>query len=61
MESTELTITSGNKATTVDLTDEIAGFCADKGDGLLSVFVPHATVSHYWRRAQAATPMSYRQ
>jgi secondary thiamine-phosphate synthase enzyme len=28
---------------TVDLTDELAAFCAGRGDGLCSVFVPHAT------------------
>ena len=27
----------------VDLTGEVATFCAGRGDGLLSVFVPHAT------------------
>lgn len=27
----------------VDLTAEIAGFCAQRGDGLCNVFVPHAT------------------
>ena len=27
----------------VDLTDEVAAFCAGRGDGLLSVFAPHAT------------------
>ena len=27
----------------VDLTDELVGFCAGRGDGLCSVFVPHAT------------------
>ena len=27
----------------VDLTDEVAAFCAGRGDGLLSAFVPHAT------------------
>jgi secondary thiamine-phosphate synthase enzyme len=43
MKSTELSITTGHNATTVDLTNEVALFCADKGDGLLSVFVPHAT------------------
>jgi len=26
-----------------DLTGEVAVFCRDKGDGLVSVFVPHAT------------------
>jgi secondary thiamine-phosphate synthase enzyme len=27
----------------VDLTDEVRTFCADRGDGLCNVFVPHAT------------------
>lgn len=27
----------------VDLTREVAAFCAGRGDGLLNVFVPHAT------------------
>jgi secondary thiamine-phosphate synthase enzyme len=27
----------------VDLTDDVRAFCRDAGDGLLSVFVPHAT------------------
>ncbi len=27
----------------VDITAEAVAFCSDKGDGLLSVFVPHAT------------------
>ena len=27
----------------VDLTDRVRRFCADNGDGLLNVFVPHAT------------------
>ncbi|CAJ1504833.1 secondary thiamine-phosphate synthase enzyme YjbQ [[Mycobacterium] burgundiense] len=28
---------------TADLTDEVRGFCAGRGDGLCNVFVPHAT------------------
>jgi secondary thiamine-phosphate synthase enzyme len=28
---------------TVDLTDELRAFCANRGDGLCNVFVPHAT------------------
>jgi secondary thiamine-phosphate synthase enzyme len=28
---------------TVDLTTELGGFCAGRGDGLVNVFVPHAT------------------
>ena len=43
MESIELSITTGHRPTPVDLTSEITGFCAGKGDGLVSVFVPHAT------------------
>ena len=27
----------------VDLTDQVRGFCRDQQDGLLNVFVPHAT------------------
>ena len=42
MESTEILIdTSGRHLT--DLTSEIEEFCRSLGDGLLSVFVPHAT------------------
>ncbi len=42
MESTDLSIdTSGRQLT--DLTSQVAEFCRSLGDGLLSVFVPHAT------------------
>ena len=42
MESTDLTFdTSGRQL--VDMTSDVAGFCRSLGDGLLSVFVPHAT------------------
>lgn len=42
MESTELSIdTSGRHLT--DLTGRVSDFCRLLGDGLLSVFVPHAT------------------
>lgn len=43
MESTEIEVRTGSEKATVDLTSKIAAFCRDKGDGLLSVFVPHAT------------------
>lgn len=43
MDSTVLTVRTGSQATVVDLTDQAARFVADKGDGLLHVFVPHAT------------------
>ena len=42
MESTDLSVdTLGRRL--VDLTSEVAAFCRPLGDGLLSVFVPHAT------------------
>jgi len=43
LETTEITLETGEEKTTVDLTSHAASFCAGKGDGLLSVFVPHAT------------------
>ena len=43
MQTTELRLTTGGSSDVVDLTAEIASFVSDLGDGLLSVFVPHAT------------------
>lgn len=43
MESIELTIETGKQVTALDITDRAAQFTAEKGDGLLSLFVPHAT------------------
>jgi secondary thiamine-phosphate synthase enzyme len=42
MESTEITVRSGARLIT-DLTGELTRFCADRGEGLVNVFVPHAT------------------
>ena len=42
MESTELTVRTGDRFVT-DLTSDVADFCHGRGDGLLNVFVPHAT------------------
>ncbi len=42
METTELTVRTGSTFAT-DLTRDVATFTRGKGDGLLSVFVPHAT------------------
>lgn len=42
MESSEFTVRTGSTFVT-DLTDEVVGFCRSRGDGLLNVFVPHAT------------------
>ncbi len=43
MNTTTLTITTGSQPSTTDLTAEVAAFVADLGDGLVNVFVPHAT------------------
>ena len=42
MDSDELTIRTGSTLVT-DLTGELAAFSRSRGDGLLNVFVPHAT------------------
>jgi len=45
IETATITIDTGHEAAIVDLTDECARFLAgiDAGDGVLSVFIPHAT------------------
>lgn len=43
METIELTLTTGAKRAVVDLTARAAAFVRGRGDGLLNVFVPHAT------------------
>jgi len=42
MESSELSIDT-SRCHLTDLTEELSRFCGSSGDGLLSVFVPHAT------------------
>lgn len=42
MRSIELEIDTRGREL-VDLTERVRSFCADNGDGLVSVFVPHAT------------------
>ena len=42
MNSLDLHVDTSQRRT-VDLTDQVRGFCRGQGDGLLSVFVPHAT------------------
>jgi secondary thiamine-phosphate synthase enzyme len=42
MDTTELEIDTSRRQV-VDLSDEVDRFCRGKGDGLLSVFAPHAT------------------
>jgi len=43
MKSVELTIHTGRRRGAFDITRECAEFVAGEGDGLLNVFVPHAT------------------
>lgn len=43
METLEFTVATGRGSTVVDLTPNAEQFCSGKGDGLISVFVPHAT------------------
>lgn len=42
METRELTLTTSDDLVT-DLTRDVRAFCRGRGDGLASVFVPHAT------------------
>jgi secondary thiamine-phosphate synthase enzyme len=42
METAELRIETGSHLVS-DITAEVAAFCRERGDGLLNVFVPHAT------------------
>jgi secondary thiamine-phosphate synthase enzyme len=43
MKTTELTVRTGTEPSLTDLTAACARFVDGEGDGLLSVFVPHAT------------------
>ncbi len=43
MKTTTLSVPTGRQERVVDLTPDVRRFVAGSGDGLLSVFVPHAT------------------
>jgi secondary thiamine-phosphate synthase enzyme len=43
MDSTVITVRTGSRPVVVDLTAQVSEFCRNRADGLLSVFVPHAT------------------
>ncbi len=43
MDTTEIGLHTGDARGVFDVTDRLAEFVAGRGDGLLSVFVPHAT------------------
>ena len=44
MDTEELHLTTGGRDVVLDVTDRCASFVSGRGDGLLSVFAPHATV-----------------
>ena len=43
MDTEELVVETGDRPAAVDISAELARFASRQGDGLLSVFVPHAT------------------
>jgi secondary thiamine-phosphate synthase enzyme len=43
MQSEAITVRTGNRPAVRDITAEVAAFVVGRGDGLLHVFVPHAT------------------
>ncbi|GAA3387456.1 YjbQ family protein [Cryptosporangium minutisporangium] len=43
MDSEIITVRTGSKPVVLDLTDKAEAFVRERGDGLLHVFVPHAT------------------
>lgn len=43
MDSAVIEIHTGDRPSVVDVTAEVVRFCTGRGDGLVNVFVPHAT------------------
>jgi secondary thiamine-phosphate synthase enzyme len=43
MDSEVLHLRTGSQPEAIDITSEVAGFVAGKGDGIVQVFCPHAT------------------
>src|SRR3970282_1070296 len=43
MDTEELVVETGGRPAAVDISNGLARFASGRGDGLLSVFVPHAT------------------
>jgi secondary thiamine-phosphate synthase enzyme len=43
VDSEIITVRTGSRPAVVDITPHVAGFVAGRGDGLVHVFVPHAT------------------
>jgi secondary thiamine-phosphate synthase enzyme len=42
VDSALITVATGDRTVT-DISDDVSSFCAGRGDGLLSLFAPHAT------------------
>jgi secondary thiamine-phosphate synthase enzyme len=43
VESVVIELSTGNRPIVTDITSEVASFCRGRGDGIVNVFVPHAT------------------
>ena len=43
MKTSVISVTTGREKVVVDITEEVASFVAREGDGLVNIFVPHAT------------------
>ena len=43
MDTRVITVRTGSRPTVVDLTSQATEFVSGRGDGLLHIFVPHAT------------------
>lgn len=43
METSTIRLETGRHPSAVDITDRVLAFSEEKGDGLLTIFVPHAT------------------
>lgn len=43
MQSKILELSTGRSPTVIDITSEVSDFCEGRGDGLVSIFLPHAT------------------
>ncbi|MDH4119725.1 MAG: YjbQ family protein [Acidimicrobiia bacterium] len=43
MDSVLIDVVTGDRPAVLDITGRVAAFCAGRGDGLVHVFVPHAT------------------
>lgn len=62
MDSETRSYRTGDREVVLDLTRDAAAYVADKGDGLLHLFVPHATAGiAILETARAATTTSSRR